>query len=330
MKRPHGINWAYRSDLPIFRNPSVVVQDLRSHGIDTFVAHPSEIPGVSLDGTWSLKPNSRFQEVVGVAKQQGKLLLYLGWSETKNPLGFSSQTPVLSSVAKDRLVAWTKKMVAYLSEQGLSPERWALYVVDEPTPQGLKLIKAVAEAVKQWNPAVRVYTTLNAYSTPPIEVSDLRNLANTVDLWQPNRLILRGPITDFFTQLPKEWWFYGNPLSPAKQASPLHNYRLLAWWAWYYGAAGVGFWSYSDTAGSSAWDDVDGKRPDWAVVYETPDGIVSSRRWEAFREGLEDYALLSGRERAQVLPLMGTGDQNFDHWTSGKVNEVRKALLPVP
>lgn len=330
MKRPHGINWAYRSDMPIFQNASVVVQDLLSHGIDTFVAHPSEIPGSALDGTWSLTSNSHFQDVVRVAQQHGKLLLYLGWSETKNPVGFSSQTPVLSSSAKDRLTAWMKKLVTYLSEQGLSADRWALYVVDEPTPQGLKLIKAVAEAVKQWNPAVQVYSTLNAYSIPPIEVSDLRTVANTVDLWQPNRLILRGPIADFFKQLPKEWWFYGNPLSPAKQASPLHNYRMLAWWAWYYGAAGVGFWSYSDTAGSSAWDDIDGRRPDWAVVYETPSGIVSSRRWEAFREGLEDYALLSGRERTHVLQLMGPGEQNFDHWTSGKVNEVRKALLPAP
>lgn len=58
-------------------------------------------------------------------------------------------------------------------------------------------------------------------------------------------------------------------------------------------AKGVGFWAYSDTSGSSAWDDFDGRRPDYAVVYENKNGPVSSRRWEAFREGIEDYQLFS-------------------------------------
>ena len=102
---------------------------------------------------------------------------------------------------------------------------------------------------------------------------------------------------------------------------------MLAWWAWYYGARGVGFWSYSDTGGSSAWEDVDGRRPDWAVVYETPRGIVSSRRWEAFREGLEDYVLLSGANKSEVLRILPSGEQNFDQWDMAMVDGVRRALL---
>ena len=67
---------------------------------------------------------------------------------------------------------------------------------------------------------------------------------------------------------------------------------MLAWNAWNIGASGIGFWSYSDTQGSSAWDDFDGVRPDWAVVYEGDGKPITSRRWEAFREGVEDYKLL--------------------------------------
>jgi hypothetical protein len=33
-------------------------------------------------------------------------------------------------------------------------------------------------------------------------------------------------------------------------------------------------------------------RPDWAVVYEGLTEPTTSRRWEAFREGKEDYQLL--------------------------------------
>jgi len=140
---------------------------------------------------------------------------------------------------------------------------------------------------------------------------------------------VRGPLGSWFTTLHRDWWLYSNPKSPAKLASPLHDFRLLAWWAWHYGARGIGFWSYSDTNGSSAWDDLDSRRPDWAVVYESPDGIVSSRRWEAFREGLEDYALLYTRRTARER-IQHIGKSNFDQWNTADVESVRQALLRDP
>jgi hypothetical protein len=44
----------------------------------------------------------------------------------------------------------------------------------------------------------------------------------------------------------------------------------------------------------TAWDDFDGKYPDFSVIYEGPNNsIISSRRWEAWRMGIEDYELLT-------------------------------------
>ena len=327
VKRLRAVNWAYLSDMPVFRNRTVATQDLVRHGINTFVAHPGEIPGLALDGSWMIKPDLSFVTTVEMVKQHGMLLLYLGWSEAKNPLGLSSSVRTLDSASKERLLRWVKQMSTYLSERGLSVDQWALYPVDEPSRQGLQLVKAVAQAIKEWNPAVKVYTDLNVYATPPIEMSDLRDVQSFVDYWQPNVLVVRGRLGEFFKTLQKDWWIYGNPKAPAKQASPLRDYRMLAWWAWYYDAKGVGFWSYSDTGGSSAWDDIDGRRPDWAVVYETPEGVVSSRRWEAFREGLEDYVLLSGMNRTEAQRNMPSGKQNFDLWDLHTVEGVRRALL---
>jgi hypothetical protein len=325
--RLRAVNWAYLSDLPVFRNKTVAAQDLVRHGINTFVAHPAEIPGVALDGSWRIKPDSNFLTTVELAKQHGMLLLYLGWSDIKNPLNLPNRVGILDAAAKKRLLGWVQKISAYLAERGLPLDHWALYPVDEPSRQGLQVVKAVALAIKEWNPAVQVYTDLNIYANPPIELSDLRDVQNLVDYWQPNVLVVRSRLGDFFKELQKDWWIYGNPKSPAKLASPLHDYRMLAWWAWYYGASGVGFWSYSDTGGSSAWEDIDGRRPDWAVVYETPEGIVSSRRWEAFREGLEDYVLLSGMKRTEAQKSMPSGKQNFDLWNLPTVEGVRRALL---
>ncbi|MGC4097164.1 MAG: hypothetical protein QM706_08610 [Nitrospira sp.] len=327
IERLHAVNWAYLSDKPVFHNKTAAVEDLVRHGIDTFVAHPAGIPGMTLDGSWPIDQDSNFSETVELAKRHGILLLYMGWSEAKNPLGFSTKAPILNSVAKERLLGWVKKMSAYLSERGLPPDRWAFYPVDEPNRDGLLLVRAVAQVIKEWNPAVRVYADPSVHASPPLETADLQDAQSLVDHWQPNLLAVRGRMGEFFKALKKDWWIYGNPKSPAKVGSPLRDYRMLAWWAWYYGARGVGFWSYSDTGGSSAWEDVDGRRPDWAVVYETSQGIVSSRRWEAFREGLEDYVLLSGANRPDVLRVFPSGEQDFDQWDITKVDDVRRALL---
>lgn len=324
----HAVNWAYLSDRPIFRERDAAVHDLVAHGIDTFVAHPTDIPGLALDGSWDTNKAVQFARTVDLAKQHGTLLLYFGWNATKNPLGFSENARMLDPAAKEQLRVWVGKVSTYLAAQGLPPERWALYPVDEPDRPGLQLIKAVAEVVKQLSPAIRVYADLNVYSNPPLTIDHLRELQGFVDLWQANLLAVHGPLGEFFKNLPMEWWMYGNPKSPAKIASPLHDYRLLAWWAWHYGAKGVGFWSYSDTNGSSAWDDIDGPRPDWAVVYEGDKGVVSSRRWEAFREGVEDYALVTAFDRGDVKQAMQRASKSdLSRWESVNVEAVRRVLL---
>jgi len=324
----HAVNWAYLSDMPIFRNRDAAIRDLVLHGINTFVAHPSEIPGLALDGSWVVTQTTQFIHTVELAKQHGMLLLFLGWNTGKNPLGFSSKAQTLDPASRDRLMEWVGKISAYLANQGLPLDRWALYPVDEPDRDGLQLLKAVARAVKQLNPSIQIYADPSVYGSPPLDASNLRDVQDVVDNWQPNLLAVRGPLGNFFSGLQKEWWIYGNPKSPAKLGSPLHDYRFLAWWAWQYRASGVGFWSYSDTNGTSAWDDIDGRRPDWAVVYESDKGVVSSRRWEAFREGLEDYVLLSALSRAQVQEVLrASGEQDLDRWDSAAVERVRRSLL---
>lgn len=324
----HAVNWAYLSDMPIFRNQEAAVRDLVLHGINTFVAAPAEIPGVALDGSWIGSQATRFTRTAELAKQQGMLLLYLGWSADKNPLGFSPNAHAIDPAARKRLSVWITQLSTYLAGQGIPLDRWALYPVDEPNRDGLSLIKAVAEVVKQVNPAIQIYADPSVHANPPLTLSDLRSLEAVVDYWQPNLLAVRGPLGSFFTGLQREWWLYGNPKSPAKLGSPLRDYRLLAWWAWHYRARGVGFWSYSDTNSSSAWNDLDSRRPDWAVVYESDTGVVSSRRWEAFREGLEDYILLSAINRSETLRAFPVGDtDNFDRWNSAAINGVRRTIL---
>jgi hypothetical protein len=96
-------------------------------------------------------------------------------------------------------------------------------------------------------------------------------------------------------------------------------YRQLSIDAQRAGASGVGTWSFSDTGGSSAWSDFDGDRPDWAMVYEADGELISSRRWEAFKMGIRDFAALEFCERSLAKsPVMAS--ECASH---------RKSLVPV-
>ena len=44
------------------------------------------------------------------------------------------------------------------------------------------------------------------------------------------------------------------------------------------------------------WNDFDGRRPDFSVVYDRSGELFNSRRWEAFAEGIEDYKIMQGAE----------------------------------
>ncbi len=333
VRKPAAINWAYINDNPIWRNPEVAFQDLVAHGINVFVLHPRNIPGVGLDGMWSAEHATAFNKFLTLARGKGTLLLYLGWDMAKNPLGLSTQHPNLTYDAKRRLIDWVEKMSAYLEHKGFSKSEWAVYPVDEPRGANITFLETVAHAIKSVDPAIRLYADPTSGKSGRTTIDDLQRLNNLVDIWQPNLIFLREHAHTFFPQLNKPWWLYGNPHSPAKLGSPLHQYRFLAWWGWMFGASGVGFWSYSDTNGSSAWNDLDGKYPDWAVVYEADNRIVSSRRWEAFREGLEDYSLLSAVDRGSAEVILGDPiRQNpsaveLEKWDSQKVYDIRHELM---
>lgn len=333
--KPKAITWAYLLDYPVWRNPDVAFKDLVAHGINIFTINHADIPGILLAGTWNVQP--RFSKMVELARGRGTVLLFLGWSATKNPLNYGAPGQPLSYGARQRLKEWLGNLIAYFESQGMSTKQWALYPVDEVRGNDLLFLEILAKEIKTQYPQIQLYANPTFGETGRTSVSDLYPLKPFIDIWQPNLRLVQEGAHVFFNDLNKPWWIYRNPSSPAKRASPLHDYRLLPWWAWIYGADGIGFWSYSSTEGSSAWNDVDGRQPDWAVVYEAPapekdNRPVSSRRWEAFREGLEDYYLLSLVDRpyaeSLVLPENSTSrDIKLDELDLQDLRRIRHSLL---
>jgi len=122
-------------------------------------------------------------------------------------------------------------------------------------------------------------------------------------------------MVEYFSSNETDWWVYDNPLSPAKASGGMF-YRSLSWGAWSVNAVGIGFWSFSDTGRSSAWDDFDGRRPDYSVIYDYDGTLIKSLRWESFCDGVEDFKLLSvtkfgSKQKIEILTKIRNGEFNY-------------------
>lgn len=293
----HANAWAYDDDRPIWRFRSNAARDLLDHCINVFVIHHRHIPEPSLNGKWNTRKVEALRERVEMYKGNGLILLYLEWQPgvlAKKPSlsWLSGREKINGGQKRAAIQNWVRNLSRTMHDFGLAKDEWALYVIDEIRHSYIGFFKEIVTAIKQADPEIRIYANPINTSMSPTSIKDLERIRSLVDIWQPQLGFAEANGKKFFQSLNKDWWIYSNPSKPAKAASPLAHYRLMSWRAWMLGAKGVGFWSYSDTWGSSTRDDFDGPRPDWAVVYEGPHGPVSSRRWEAFREGIEDLKLL--------------------------------------
>src|SRR5690606_3789703 len=70
-------------------------------------------------------------------------------------------------------------------------------------------------------------------------------------------------------------------------------YRLMSWKLMQNGYDSMGFWTYNSglKVDADEWDGTTGSSSAGLVVYRKNDKLLTSRRWELFREGLEDYKL---------------------------------------
>lgn len=323
-----AVNWAYTKDLPIWQDPKAAVNDLVAHRINVFVIPASDLPQPTTRSTAHTATFPKLSAYLQLFGTKSFYLLYFQWiPERFNEQGLSWLDPSSGFDPHQRRRAvedWLKLIRDTMAQAGVKESQWALYPVDEPSGKHRAFMQFMLSLFKELAPTVQIYA--NPIDTPsnPTSVSDLQALEPYVDIWQPDISFAEKSGKGFFQSLRKKWWIYGNPTRPAKSQAPMH-YRSISWRAWQLGASGVGFWSYSNTGGTSAWDDLDGRMPDWAVVYEG-DPLISSRRWEAFREGVEDFLLLRYLDPQRTLL-----EQQFKEYDNREIsaymNRSREALL---
>lgn len=286
------INWAYLNSPMLKDRKSAAATDLHLHHINTIVVPPVFVPRVG-DADFSKLIN-----YLAYFKYAKNVLLFTSYTNAGNQHS-NKRVSFMSPEWKNDFAEWYRQMLAALKVGGISA-RVYFYPYDEVHGKYVQEFKNLLTWAKSAVPGFRSYATLSVK-----EAMDV--IGPLVDVAQISLSFLKAP-----PETDTDVWIYGGS-RPARSMSPYVFYRLLAWNAFVNGITGVGFWAY--TEGNSKEElNLHSKAfirssDSYSVIYDgSPDQeIISSRRWEAFRLGVEDYSILKayakkfGIQKAKLL-----------------------------
>jgi len=294
--------WSYPRFTEIVRHDRAAVQDQLDHYMDTFVV---EIwlcgtggvydPGTDSTGTMNFETLDRYLDLYA----KGRLLLIY----TSGPPGMSvkgrTEQLVLGNDGWDAAFkSWYREVVKHLLRRGLTYDDFTFYPIDEPntderSAKYLQMVRLAKEEV----PEARTFVT-----APGMAIDVLRSWAPFTDIF-----CLGGPesfdkASSLIRQGCKVWYYDG---AGSKAHHPIGGVRRDFWRAFRVGLEGLGVWAYAcsgwqKTGEETAWTERDNiGRGDASMVYRGKHGPVTSKRWEAWRDGVEDYWLLTLLDKAR-------------------------------
>ncbi|MHC4871854.1 MAG: hypothetical protein ACYTFY_08410 [Planctomycetota bacterium] len=164
------------------------------------------------------------------------------------------------------------RLIREWKDAGLGYDDFVLQTIDEAHDDLVDQVIETTPLIRKVDPKVRTGMTIMT------TLADLKRMAPHVDVWITRGGAIWGKDKlDFFAQeraKGKPIWSWSMPL--AMKSKPLTDFRTYGWRAMKFDFDAIGFFVYSDT------------------VYDPfrPGGGYSTRQWEAWRDGVEDYQYL--------------------------------------
>jgi len=284
-------HWGYVERSMLRHIPEKALEDQISHGTNVFVGTIFPQAQYNEQGELVSGPDFSAHDAYVKAHAPHGIILFCGYQHSlRGPGGVNSDA--YAKAHKE----WLKRWVAHLKELGVGYDGFALYPVDEPgLNDGLvEQYIRMATLAREADPQILLYTD----PVMRITEAELEAMVPLVDIWCPHRkgLVLEPSSAKKFEIIRnsgKTVWTYECD-DNVKHHSPVGYYRCQAWLAKSRSLTGIGFWSYC-TSQDDPWFRP-GVRHDYLMVYPGTD-VVSSKRWEAVRDGVEDYTLLSLLEK---------------------------------
>ncbi len=288
-------NWAY------FYRPGVkatteglekeVRDNLRDYGMNTWHLDYHQTPFPKLDTNnrylgFTEESEAAFTQVMELLKgHPGESFII--W------LGFQRPEMIAALEKPGILESYLRDLSARLDGFQIPPQRRYLMFWDEPKLPEVRQTMAWMRRVKALGLPFALYENSSVVMSDEQEMKAYTSLC---DVWMANwdqlfasrpeaaRLALRFR--------PAKMGFYRCLMSRNNRGVNLYEYyRLMGWYAMRHGFNQLAFWVHNVGA-EDPWDGTTGSSSGGMVIYRKDGQLYSSRRWELFRETLDDYRLV--------------------------------------
>ena len=236
-------------------------------------------------------------------KAGGKILFAYGLVESFNTAvkakyGFAFRSPAWDRAFRYSYARW----LDHLKALGFTYDDFIVQVWDEALREEIDFAIGGCRLMREIDPHVKLVMDGSQ------SMKDIERLDPYIDVWIPHMGVLEkrkdAPELLHFYQTTKEP-AYGYTCSINMKSLPVYDYyRLKPWYAAAFKLDGVFYWAYNSWRGDP-WNDFDGPREasgtfyaDCGAVYPGIHTPITSRRWEASREGIEDWQII---RRVQAL-----------------------------
>lgn len=272
--------WAYLDYPVITDHKKEVISDLLAHQVNTVVVNGNHIPNIGDRNFDKLKKYLRnFENLSDL-----KILLYTNHSNDRRR-NSRSQEAFLTQNWKKTFASWYQEMLSELSAMGVKESQVYWYPFDEIKKEHVQDFINLSKWAKQEVKNFQVFVTVSKKES--LKVVPYANISQVTPSFSKEAK----------KKYPKaEIWQY-TVIGMSREKEAYADYRLMAWEAFYRGYSGIGFWNYLDVRRNVSLNNykksiVDNAN-DFGVVY-TDDNqrILTSKRWEAFNKGIEDYHIL--------------------------------------
>lgn len=276
------VNWGYLDFKLIKGKEGIAVKDLLAHHTNVIVVPPGYLP---LADSSDSADYQKLVSYLAMHRGASKVVLFMMYRDASRST-FGNKYQFLDEKWKEGFRRWYAGVLKAAAKAGFTEEQVYLYPFDEMSGNDIDKFIVLSSWAKKTIAGTKFFATLDSKDAlkalPNLDIAQIHN---------------KDTLLKSITSTNAELWLYDTK-KPAKALSPYSYYRLMAWQAFVGGYKGIGFWAYADAGWGdnpgTAWDDFDGKNPDYAVIYEGEGNtIISSRRWEAWRMGIEDYELLT-------------------------------------
>ncbi|MDD2711143.1 MAG: sugar-binding protein [Verrucomicrobiae bacterium] len=331
------LNWGYdKIDVPF---AEACKQDLLAHyNTVPFLAF-SAIPWPKFDKDGAMKVDyTRFDRALEFWGKDCKILgSYWNFNIRKNfpgPQQSFGKDNLMDEQWKKNFAPWYKEFIAHIKSKGLDYKDFFFHTFDETTDPAyaefLTFAKSLDSQVKLYANVTGVHEKTN---------QETKAMSPYVDIWCPWMSVGAAYNFDLMKTKGDFYWGYHNPRGQVYRLSPPYiDYRLPFWLAWKHGMRGCGMWVYCVHPDLS-WNEYETQKVSHDMIYLSryaPDGVcrdeivIPSKRWEAWREGAEDYMYLDmlknaiARKEAKAgstAPLLAEARQTLAEWPEKVLRE---------